>query len=244
MHTALQCLKVLLQREQHKQEEEEEAQNTQLDYSTTTTMTRRIRPQSVYRVDIATLELIATSASKYGDYEMNLLLWELLDLLHIPPTTAIYERTILSFAQVSVEQYKHVFAMLGEMEHVHGVIPCCTLIKGLATRFWKSTFASKRALDALLTTLQQQEEKQEQDMYSCVGGAGGGAGSSNEGEEQGRAVVSPTLASIAAFNAILAGFAECGMIHDMVVVMDVLQQHCNRCHQKQQQQLYMMDVVD
>ena len=218
-HTTLQCLKVLLQREQQQQhKQQQETQNTQSDYSTTR---RRIRSQSVYRVDIATLELIAASASKYGAYEINLLVWELLDLLHVPPTTAIYESTIISFAQAGVEHYGHVFAMLNEMEHVHGVIPCRALIKGLSTRFRKSTFASKRALDALLTTLQQQE----QDTYSYVGG-----GSSNEGgeQQQQQTVGSSTPVRIAAFNAVLAGFAERGMIHDMMVVMDVLGQHCNR----------------
>lgn len=51
-----------------------------------------------FQIDLDSLECISAAAAKYGDVELMIIIWEVLQQCQYRPTEAIYENTILSFA--------------------------------------------------------------------------------------------------------------------------------------------------
>ncbi|TAD85193.1 MAG: hypothetical protein EAY75_11710 [Bacteroidetes bacterium] len=150
-HSILESLQYLLQREhkRYEEEEEEQQQSNSTATTTTTTATKERSFQSVYQVDMATLELITAAAAKAGSHETVMLIWDLIDLLQLQPTIAIYENTILAFAERGMTCFEHVFAVLGELEAKDDVQyhPSRALIRGVSTRFRRSHFVAKSAFE-------------------------------------------------------------------------------------------------
>lgn len=83
-----------------------------------------------YRVDRGTLEQITVAGARHGSFELNLLVWDLMDTLGYEPTLGMYENTIHSFA-MGYRQDHSVFAVLGEMES-KGFVPSRGLIQSIA----------------------------------------------------------------------------------------------------------------
>lgn len=84
-----------------------------------------------YQLDISTLELIGSAAAAKGFYDMNLAVWDLLDLLQYEPTEAIYENTILAFC-ARPPTYGNAFAVLADMEE-KGMFASRALLRGMST---------------------------------------------------------------------------------------------------------------
>jgi hypothetical protein len=83
-----------------------------------------------YRVDIGTLEFVMAAAARKGSFDLNLLVWDLMDLLGYEPTECMYESTILCFA-MGFRQDHNMFAVFGEMEE-RGYTPTRPLIRSLS----------------------------------------------------------------------------------------------------------------
>jgi hypothetical protein len=90
------------------------------------------RPGEVpYQLDISTLEAISSAAAAKGFFDMNLAVWDMLDLLGYQPTEGIYENTILAFC-ARPPTYANAFVVLADMEE-KGMIPSRALIRGMST---------------------------------------------------------------------------------------------------------------
>jgi len=76
---------------------------------------RPVHPTEQYWVDIGTLEMIGAGAASQGSSDINLLIWDMLDLLGYEPTVGIYENTVVAFA-MNTFTYKEAFTVLAEME--------------------------------------------------------------------------------------------------------------------------------
>ena len=74
-----------------------------------------VDPKSQYMVDIGVLEMIGAAAASQGSSEINLLVWDMLDVLGYEPTVGIYENTVMAFA-MNTFTYKEAFTVLAEME--------------------------------------------------------------------------------------------------------------------------------
>ena len=83
-----------------------------------------------YRVDLGTLEHIMAAAARKGSFDLNLLVWDLMDLLGYEPTECMYESTIQGFA-MGFRQDHNMFTVLGEMEE-QGYTPSRALIRSLS----------------------------------------------------------------------------------------------------------------
>ena len=83
-----------------------------------------------YRVDLGTLEHISAAAARKGSFDLNLLVWDLMDLLGYEPTQCMYENTIHGFA-MGYRQDHNMLAVLGEMEE-RGYQPSRALIRSLS----------------------------------------------------------------------------------------------------------------
>lgn len=66
-------------------------------------------------LDIAMLEAIGAAASAQGAHEINLLIWDLLDLTGCPASESIFESTILAFLSLP-STFPSAFEVLSEME--------------------------------------------------------------------------------------------------------------------------------
>jgi hypothetical protein len=87
-------------------------------------------PYPAYKVDVGILEHIMAAAARSGAFEVNILVWDLVDLLGYEPTEFMYENTIHGFARVP-QQDHNVFGVLGEMEE-RGFTPSRALIRSLS----------------------------------------------------------------------------------------------------------------
>jgi len=85
-----------------------------------------------YALDISSLEVIGAAAANAGSVYLNLLIWDLVDLLGYEPTEGIYENTAIAFAS-SPGTYGNAFAVMAEME-TNGLEPSRALVRGLSTR--------------------------------------------------------------------------------------------------------------
>jgi hypothetical protein len=83
-----------------------------------------------YRVDIGTLEHIMAAAARRGSFDLNLLVWDLMDLLGYEPTECMYENTIYGFA-MGFRQDHNMLAVFGEMEE-RGYTPSRALIRSVS----------------------------------------------------------------------------------------------------------------
>jgi len=83
-----------------------------------------------YKVDIGTLEHIMAAAARKGSFELNIFVWDLIDLLGYEPTECMYENTLQGFS-MGVRQDHNMFAVLGEMED-RGFTPSRALIRSLS----------------------------------------------------------------------------------------------------------------
>ncbi|KAL7572997.1 hypothetical protein ACA910_007494 [Epithemia clementina (nom. ined.)] len=233
-HSVLASLKQLIQTEQQQQQQQrkrEQQQHNQVDEEyhpgqdqNENTTSRKGRTQrSAYHVDMAILELASSAAARAGSYETVLLIWELLELLHLPPSAALYENIILAFAQRGPTCYEHVFALLGEMElqavpttmataatgdtttttnnnnniDADSYIPSRALIRGLSTRMRRTHYNAKKSMDHLLEAVQNHKQRPTE--------------------------IPPV--TVAAFNVVLSALAERGMVGDLQVIMDVLRRY-------------------
>ena len=85
-----------------------------------------------YNVDMNTLEQIGCAAARYGDADVNLLVWDVVDSQKSAPTVGIYENTTTAFACNPVT-FREAFLVLMEME-ANGFVPSRALIRTLSTR--------------------------------------------------------------------------------------------------------------
>ena len=83
-----------------------------------------------YKVDIGILEHIMAAAARKGAFELNILVWDLVDLLGYEPTEFMYENTIQGFA-MGAQQDHNVFGVLSEMEE-RGFSPSRALIRSIS----------------------------------------------------------------------------------------------------------------
>ena len=70
------------------------------------------------------------AAARKGCFELNILVWDLVDMLGYEPTVSMYENTLQGFV-MGVRQDHNVFAVLGEMEE-RGFSPSRALIRSLS----------------------------------------------------------------------------------------------------------------
>jgi len=90
-----------------------------------------VRPKDQYLVDIGTLEMIGAAAASQGSTDINLLIWDMLDVLGYEPTVGIYENTVVAFF-MNTFTYKEAFTVLAEMES-SGFVPSRALIRSVST---------------------------------------------------------------------------------------------------------------
>lgn len=83
-----------------------------------------------YKVDIGTLEHVMAAAARKGSFELNILVWDLVDLLGYEPTECMYENTMQGFV-MGPGQDANMFVVLGEMEE-RGFVPSRALIRSLS----------------------------------------------------------------------------------------------------------------
>lgn len=76
------------------------------------------------------MEHIMAAAGRKGSFELNILVWDLVDMLGYEPTECMYENTLQGFV-MGVRQDHNVFAVLGEMEE-RGFTPTRALIRSLS----------------------------------------------------------------------------------------------------------------
>lgn len=85
-----------------------------------------------YFVDIGTLELIGATAANQGQSNVNLLVWDMLDILGYEATVGIYENTVAAFA-MNTFTYREAFTVLAEME-ARGFRPTRALIRSFSVQ--------------------------------------------------------------------------------------------------------------
>ena len=83
-----------------------------------------------YRVDIGTLEQITAAGARKASPELNLMVWDLVEMLGYQPTEAMYENTIQAFC-MAYRQDHSVFAVLAEMQS-NGYEPSRALIRSIS----------------------------------------------------------------------------------------------------------------
>jgi hypothetical protein len=83
-----------------------------------------------YFVDIRTLEMIGAAAASQGNSDVNLLVWDMLDVLGYEPSEAIYENTVTAFA-MNTFTYREAFTVLAEME-ARGFKPSRALLRSFS----------------------------------------------------------------------------------------------------------------
>jgi hypothetical protein len=83
-----------------------------------------------YFVDIHLLETISAAAASQGHSEINLLIWDMLDVLEYAPSIGIYENTVVAFA-MNVFTYREAFTVMYEMETC-GYYPTRALIRSVS----------------------------------------------------------------------------------------------------------------
>lgn len=91
-------------------------------------------PQSAltdYKLDLGTLEAISTAAVQEKNLDLNLLVWDLLDLYQYKPTECLFENVILSCALRKRDE--NAFAALMDMER-SGFTPSRALLRRLAVK--------------------------------------------------------------------------------------------------------------
>lgn len=88
------------------------------------------KPHPNYKVDLGTLEHIMAAAARKGSFELNLLVWDLVDLLGYEPTISMYESTMQGFV-MGPRQDQNAFVVLAEMEE-QGFQPSRALIRSLS----------------------------------------------------------------------------------------------------------------
>jgi hypothetical protein len=85
---------------------------------------------SEYKVDIGTLESISLSTQK-GQTDLNLLIWDLVDLFGYKPTEGMFEDVVLSFGAARADASS--FKALVDMEH-NGYVPSYVLLRQFAVK--------------------------------------------------------------------------------------------------------------
>jgi pentatricopeptide repeat protein len=82
-------------------------------------------------IDLSTLENISIGASQAGSSELILLVWDVLEACHYPPTETIYENTVMTFANEkgSLEQ---AFAAMTSMKE-DGFLPSRPLLRSVSS---------------------------------------------------------------------------------------------------------------
>jgi len=84
----------------------------------------------IYRIDIGALEHITAAAARKPNPDLNLLVWDALELFGYEPTETIYENTIQSFC-MSYRKDDNCFEALAEMES-KGFEPSRALIRSVS----------------------------------------------------------------------------------------------------------------
>lgn len=84
-----------------------------------------------YYVDMGTLEMIGAAAASQGQSDVNLLIWDMLDILGYQPTVGVYENTVAAFA-MNTFTYREAFTVLVEMED-RGFKPSRALLRTFST---------------------------------------------------------------------------------------------------------------
>lgn len=84
-----------------------------------------------YRVDLGTLETISMAAVQDRNVDLNLLVWDLVELFGYQPTEGMFEDVILSFAASKSD--RNLFAAMADMEK-NGFVPSRTLLRQIAVR--------------------------------------------------------------------------------------------------------------
>ena len=84
-----------------------------------------------YRVNLSTLELIGAAAASKGYYDMNLVIWDMMDVMGYEPTEFVYENTILAFL-ARPTTYANAFACLADMEE-NGFVPTRALVRSMSS---------------------------------------------------------------------------------------------------------------
>lgn len=67
-----------------------------------------------FYVDMFTLEMIGSAAASRGRSDINLLVWDMVDVLGYTPTEGIFENTVTAFA-MNTFTYREAFTVLAEM---------------------------------------------------------------------------------------------------------------------------------
>ncbi len=91
-------------------------------------------PQSAlsdYKLDIGTLETISTAAVQEKNIDLNMLIWDLLDVYQYKPTECLFENVILCFALRKRDE--NAFAALMDME-MSGFTPSRALLRRVAVK--------------------------------------------------------------------------------------------------------------
>ena len=83
-----------------------------------------------YFVDVHILETIGAAAAVHGQSEINLLIWDMLDVLEYKPSVGIFENTVVAFA-MNTFTYREAFTVLYEME-LRGYYPSRALIRSVS----------------------------------------------------------------------------------------------------------------
>lgn len=83
-----------------------------------------------YQINYGTLELITTSASKPGDTDLILLVWDVMDTMGYRPNETMYENAIHAFIKAYKQDHR-AFAAMAEME-ANGYVPSRALTQQIA----------------------------------------------------------------------------------------------------------------
>lgn len=87
-------------------------------------------PLHEYRISASMLDSIAVSAAKFGDTDLLLLVWDLIDMMGYKPSESMFENAIHGF-MIAYKQDHHAFAVMAEMEK-EGYIPSRALTQMIA----------------------------------------------------------------------------------------------------------------
>lgn len=83
-----------------------------------------------YKVDLGTLESISMASARLN-VEVNLLVWDLVELFGYSPTGSMFEDVIMSFA--ATKQDENMYSALADMEK-HGFVPSQALLRYVAVK--------------------------------------------------------------------------------------------------------------
>ena len=86
-----------------------------------------------YIVDLGTLDSLSSMSAQTGNIDLNMLVWELVDIYGYQPTMSLYENTICCFASRR-ETYPNAFSVMAEME-ANGMTISRGLIRSVSSQW-------------------------------------------------------------------------------------------------------------